>query len=534
MAKTGKCLDCPADYIQHPQNPKDCIYGKYVKQVRCKRGYRVDQLSIENFAGVKKLSHTGFAGGAWRSGRQELTLESGEYIARVDAYHITRGFVKNQLSKIVYFTSKRRVVACYYSRVRYRTSRTSFKAPDGEYIQMINQYKDKRKCCGRVTSVDTEKFAKSKDEALNDAIAAKCKPNQYLKITGDTRACAACPRGKVRSSENSSQCIKNCPEYTYIDSTGDKCVKDVCSQFEKLGKDGKCLGCGTWKNTDTRQLEAAAAAKPVANVKVALRSARQSSTWPRRYRGNWLSADKAIDTNINTFSHTRMGRGHWWVAYFKTGNMLVKEVKVLNRRDCCGDRLRDVTVYVGRYYCGKLPNKTYTGKWYTVTCSKPVTGSSVIFRQNTFYTALQLTTVEVYGDDNCSHNEGKNSWGAHRCRSSSDCSGRRYCSRYRWCHGTSGCPKVTKVVAAVRESHKIEAVFKGQQCAASKMDDPLGKEGFKSATECASVAKSELNCNYFNFDTNGGKCSCCSTIDGRGQNSRATIYKLVPNLPAYL
>jgi hypothetical protein len=42
---------------------------------------------------------------------------------------------------------------------------------------MIHQYEDKRKCCGRVTSVDTAKFAPTKDEALNSALAAKCKAN---------------------------------------------------------------------------------------------------------------------------------------------------------------------------------------------------------------------------------------------------------------------------------------------------------------------------------------------------------------------
>jgi hypothetical protein len=244
LAKTGKCLACPADYVQHPQTAKDCIYGKYVKQVRCKRGYRVDQLSVENFAGDKKLSHGGHAGGAWRSGKQELTLDVGEHIAKVDAYHITRGHVRNQLASIVYVTNKRRAIKCYYSRVRYSTAKASFKAPDGEYIQMVHQYEDKRKCCGRVTSVDTAKFAPTKDEALNSALAAKCKANQYLKITGDSRECAACPRGQVRSASDASKCAKNCPEYTYIDATGNNCVADTCSQFEKLGKDGKCLGCG--------------------------------------------------------------------------------------------------------------------------------------------------------------------------------------------------------------------------------------------------------------------------------------------------
>ena len=31
LSKTGKCLSCPAGYIQDPQNPKDCLYGDQVK-----------------------------------------------------------------------------------------------------------------------------------------------------------------------------------------------------------------------------------------------------------------------------------------------------------------------------------------------------------------------------------------------------------------------------------------------------------------------------------------------------------------------
>jgi len=184
LLKTGKCGACPTDYVQDPQDKKDCVHGKYVKEVKCKRGHRVDQLSIENFAGQKKLSHNGFAGGGWRHNDQIVKLTADEYIRRVDAFHINRGYVRNELAKIVYFTNKNRIVSCYYSRARYSVDRKTFTAPKGEYIQMINQYEDKRRCCGRVTGVDTAKFAKSTIEALNDAFAKTCKPDQYLFVQG--------------------------------------------------------------------------------------------------------------------------------------------------------------------------------------------------------------------------------------------------------------------------------------------------------------------------------------------------------------
>jgi len=539
LSKTGKCLDCPAGYIQDPQNPKDCLYGNYVKQVRCKRGYRVDQLSIENQAGVAKLSHAGFAGGAWRDGAQELTLASGEYIKAVDAYHITSGYVKDELAKIVYFTNKERIVQCYYDGVRYRTEKVSFKAPEGEFIKMINQYQDTRKCCGRVTSVDTEKFAKSKDEALSDAKAATCQPSQYLKVIGDARTCAACPKGQVRHSTDYAKCILACPEYTYISEDGASCKADTCSQFEKLGKTGKCEGCAIWKDAATRAAETAAtaAAASTADKLVALKGARQSSTWPRPLAGAMLTADRAIDASTSTQSLTAMGRGHWWSASFTNGNVLVKSVKVR------GTKLKDVTVHIGRYYCGKLPATTSDSVEYTVTCASAVMGNTVVLRQNTYYTALQLSSVSVYGDDNCSHNERANTRGPHRCSSGAECAGKRTCSRWGWCGGASGCSSTTSAFVNTRLAHSFAVAYQGQQCAAASMSVSLGKttNAFANAAECAAVAKSELNCEFFNFDTSGGvagstagDCKCCSAIDGRTAKSSASIYKITPNLPAYL
>lgn len=68
----------------------------------------------------------------------ELTLASGEYIKAVDAYHITSGYVKDELAKVVMFTNMERIVQCYYDGVRYATEKVSFKAPEGEFIKMIN------------------------------------------------------------------------------------------------------------------------------------------------------------------------------------------------------------------------------------------------------------------------------------------------------------------------------------------------------------------------------------------------------------
>ena len=129
-----------------------------MKEVKCKRGHRVDQVRFEDFEGTQTLSHQGHAGGGWRNNDQIVKLDSDEYLRRVDAYHITAGYVKGQLAKIVYFTSKDRIISCYYNKVKYTTEKKTFAAPTGQYIQSLSQYQDPKKCCGRVTDIVTEPF----------------------------------------------------------------------------------------------------------------------------------------------------------------------------------------------------------------------------------------------------------------------------------------------------------------------------------------------------------------------------------------
>jgi len=119
-----------------------------------------------------------------------------------------------------------------------------------------------------------------------------------------------------------------------------------------------------------------------------------------------LKASNAIDENINSFAHTRMGRGHWWKANFTGGLRTVNKVVITNRQDCCGERLKNTKVYIGRgsrkpKLCGTLPAYTQTKATYTVTCSKTQVGDHVFISQNTYTTALQLATVKVYALDDC-------------------------------------------------------------------------------------------------------------------------------------
>jgi hypothetical protein len=66
----------------------------------------------------------------------------------------------------------------------------------------------------------------------------------------------------------------------------------------------------------------------------------------------------------------------WWRANFG-GNYTVSKVRVKNRVICCGDRLGGTDVFIGSQKCGQIPMGTKKGEWYTVTCSKPLTGDKI-------------------------------------------------------------------------------------------------------------------------------------------------------------
>lgn len=135
-----RCQACPKGLtVPDPSDPTECVIHLLLKQVTCKRGHRVDQLSFETYGGERKLSHQGLAGGAWRKD-QVLNLDSGEHIKRVEAYHIDGGYLNDELAKIVYVTSKDKIVSCFYDRARYKTTKQVFEAGEGKQIMMVNQY----------------------------------------------------------------------------------------------------------------------------------------------------------------------------------------------------------------------------------------------------------------------------------------------------------------------------------------------------------------------------------------------------------
>lgn len=116
--------------------------------------------------------------------------------------------------------------------------------------------------------------------------------------------------------------------------------------------------------------------------------ARQSSEgWAGR-------PSRAIDGNTNgryrsgSCSHTHRNRPSWWEVALG-GTYKVTKVVVWNRSDCCGSRLRGVTVTVDGKRCGVLGS----GRTSTVRCS--LTGSKIKMQKNMDW--LTLCEVQIWG-----------------------------------------------------------------------------------------------------------------------------------------
>lgn len=70
-----------------------------------------------------------------------------------------------------------------------------------------------------------------------------------------------------------------------------------------------------------------------------------------KYHPTLYGANNALK-NDNSFTHTKNKVGQWWKASFKGGEQWVWKVRIQNRVDCCGGRLRGVKVTIGGQVCG--------------------------------------------------------------------------------------------------------------------------------------------------------------------------------------
>ncbi|NP_001088991.1 x-epilectin S homeolog precursor [Xenopus laevis] len=130
---------------------------------------------------------------------------------------------------------------------------------------------------------------------------------------------------------------------------------------------------------------------------------KQSSTYAPQY-----TVDKAIDgiKNTNTFVQacaiTGYDKNAWWQVDLKN-SYKVGSVVIVNRGDCCADRLKGAQIRVGNSADNNNPvcaTVTDVSQLTINMCCKGMVGQyvSVVIPGRNEY--LQLCEVEVYGEEN--------------------------------------------------------------------------------------------------------------------------------------
>ncbi|VDI25850.1 Hypothetical predicted protein, partial [Mytilus galloprovincialis] len=125
------------------------------------------------------------------------------------------------------------------------------------------------------------------------------------------------------------------------------------------------------------------------------RKASQSSTHSSRF-----AASKAVDGVENTFTHTKNQKNPYWsVDLGKT--VIVKQINIINRKNCCGNRLKNIAVTVGvnmnkMKHCSNFKGPGKNGQFIVLTCKTPISGRYVkILRSGKGF--LSLAEVQVMG-----------------------------------------------------------------------------------------------------------------------------------------
>ena len=112
------------------------------------------------------------------------------------------------------------------------------------------------------------------------------------------------------------------------------------------------------------------------------------------------------DDNTNTFYHSDDSPGQStlqpWVQLELATESTVAKVEITNRRDCCGDRLKNIEVWVGNHavtkqsqegisqqlsastLCGKFDGQTtyHPGHVEVIECTQPIPGRYITMLRN--------------------------------------------------------------------------------------------------------------------------------------------------------
>lgn len=118
------------------------------------------------------------------------------------------------------------------------------------------------------------------------------------------------------------------------------------------------------------------------------------------YNSNTL-ASKSVDGNIDTIHHSKCNENPWWRVDLGVMSF-VQDVKITNRRNCCGGRLKQATVKLldedlnlvdSRYIEGSVGNGAIVQKVFNEADSE-ARYVEVSFNRND---CLHMAEVQVYG-----------------------------------------------------------------------------------------------------------------------------------------
>ncbi|CAC5358468.1 unnamed protein product [Mytilus coruscus] len=115
------------------------------------------------------------------------------------------------------------------------------------------------------------------------------------------------------------------------------------------------------------------------------------------------TCDKAVDGDRDSFSHsTHSSFPYWWVDL--GNNNRINRIDIYNRKGCCGERLHDLEVKVGKSMstlklCGFFKGPANNGEHVVITCKEKFEARFVklmIMEKNPVNTYLHVADVEVY------------------------------------------------------------------------------------------------------------------------------------------
>ena len=141
------------------------------------------------------------------------------------------------------------------------------------------------------------------------------------------------------------------------------------------------------------------AEQDLAEGQIRLIDCKQSSTWLHGYyegvKNNAQKANNGVhdfEADKYNFSATGQGIGEWWQATFDGKAKKVSSVKILSRKDQCGERLANSRIRISGQKFGHLPVETKSGEWYEIKPKAPMSGTNIRV-ETTDDTHLELACV---------------------------------------------------------------------------------------------------------------------------------------------